>query len=134
MTKKLACLASTALVGCLLSATAAMAQSTASTELDQVVVTASSGPKTVGGMITAETVAKSRTTVTQEFLATQVPGQTVLQSLNVLTPGLNFTNNDPYGTSGGNIRLHGFDGNRVALTLDGLPLNDTGNYASYTNQ
>jgi iron complex outermembrane receptor protein len=28
MTKKLACLASTALVGCLLSATAAMAQST----------------------------------------------------------------------------------------------------------
>ncbi|MGR4865389.1 TonB-dependent receptor [Caulobacter sp. LARHSG274] len=134
MTKKLACLASTALVGCLLSATGAMAQSTASTELDQVVVTASVGPKTVGGMITAETVAKSRTTVTQEFLATQVPGQTVLQSLNVLTPGLNFTNNDPYGSSGGNIRLHGFDGNRVALTLDGIPLNDTGNYASYTNQ
>jgi iron complex outermembrane receptor protein len=134
MTKKLACLASTALVGCLLSATAAMAQSTASTELDQVVVTASSGPKTVGGMITAETVAKSRTTITQEFLATQVPGQTVLQSLNVLTPGLNFTNNDPYGTSGGNIRLHGFDGNRVALTFDGMPLNDTGNYATYTNQ
>lgn len=134
MTKKLACLASTALVGCLLSATAAMAQSTASTELDQVVVTASTGPKTVGGMITAETVAKSRTTVTQEFLATQVPGQTVIQSLNILVPGLNFTNNDPYGSSGGNLRLHGFDGNRVALTFDGMPLNDTGNYATYTNQ
>ncbi|MBO9707105.1 MAG: TonB-dependent receptor [Caulobacter sp.] len=134
MTKKLACLASTALVGCLLGATGAMAQSTASTELDQVVVTASTGPKTVGGMITAETVAKSRTTVTQEFLATQVPGQTVIQSLNILVPGLNFTNNDPYGSSGGNIRLHGFDGNRVALTFDGMPLNDTGNYATYTNQ
>ena len=134
MTKKLACLASTALVGCLLSATAAMAQSTASTELDQIVVTASTGPKTVGGMITAETVAKSRTTVTQEFLATQVPGQTAMQSLNILVPGLNFTNNDPYGSSGGNLRLHGFDGNRVALTFDGMPLNDTGNYATYTNQ
>jgi iron complex outermembrane receptor protein len=134
MTKKLACLASTALVGCLLSATAAMAQSTASTELDQVVVTAASGPKTVGGMINAETVAKSRTTVSQEFLATQVPGQTVIQSLNILVPGLNFTNNDAYGSSGGNIRLHGFDGNRVALTFDGMPLNDTGNYATYTNQ
>lgn len=134
MNKKIACLASTALVGCLLSATAAMAQSTASTELDSVVVTASSGPKTVGGMISAETVAKSRTTVTQEFLATQVPGQTVIQSLNVLVPGLNFTNNDAYGSSGGNLRLHGFDGNRVALTFDGMPLNDTGNYATYTNQ
>ncbi len=134
MTKKLACLASTALVGCLLSATGAMAQSTASTELDQVVITAQTGPKTVGGMINAETVAKSRTTVSQEYLATQVPGQTVIQSLNILVPGLNFTNNDPYGSSGGNLRLHGFDGNRVALTFDGMPLNDTGNYATYTNQ
>jgi len=133
-TKKIACLASTALVGSLLAATAAMAQSTASTELDSIVVTASRGPKTVDGMITAETVAKSRTTVSQEFLETQVPGQTVIQSLNILVPGLNFTNNDPYGSSGGNIRLHGFDGNRVALTLDGMPLNDTGNYATYTNQ
>ncbi|MFT4251113.1 MAG: TonB-dependent receptor [Caulobacter sp.] len=133
-TKKIACLASTALVGSLLAATAAMAQSTATTELESIVVTASRGPKTVDGMITAETVAKSRTTVSQEFLETQVPGQTVIQSLNILVPGLNFTNNDPYGSSGGNIRLHGFDGNRVALTLDGMPLNDTGNYATYTNQ
>lgn len=133
-TKKIACLASTALVGSLLAATAAMAQSTATTELDSVVVTASRGPKTVGGVLNAETVAKSRTTVSQEFLQTQVPGQTLLQSLQIVTPGLNFTNNDPYGSSGGNIRLHGFDGNRVALTFDGMPLNDTGNYATYTNQ
>lgn len=133
-TKKIACLASTALVGSLLAATAAMAQSTASTELDAIVVTASTRPKTVDGMITAETVAKTRTTVSQEFLQTQVPGQTVIQSLNILVPGLNFTNTDPYGSSGGNIRLHGFDGNRVALTFDGMPLNDTGNYATYTNQ
>lgn len=127
-------LATTALVGCLVAANGAYAQSTASTELDAVVVTAATGPKTVGGMLNAETVAKSRATVSQEFLATQVPGQTVIQSLSILVPGLNFTNNDAYGSSGGNIRLHGFDGNRVALTFDGMPLNDTGNYATYTNQ
>ncbi|ADG12361.1 TonB-dependent receptor [Caulobacter segnis] len=126
-------LATTALVGSLI-ATSAFAQSTASTELDSVVITAATGPKTVGGMLNAETVAKSRATVSQEFLATQVPGQTVIQSLSILVPGLNFTNNDAYGSSGGNIRLHGFDGNRVALTFDGMPLNDTGNYATYTNQ
>ncbi|KAK0338922.1 hypothetical protein LTR94_036630, partial [Friedmanniomyces endolithicus] len=47
---------------------------------------------------------------------------------------MNFTNNDPYGSSGGNIRLHGFDGARIAQTFDGMPLNDSGNYSLYTNQ
>ena len=56
-----------------------------------------------------------------------------MDSLNKV-PGFNFTNNDPYGSSGGNIRLHGFDGNHISLTWDGMPLNDTGNYAIYSNQ
>ncbi len=30
--------------------------------------------------------------------------------------------------------MHGQDGNHISLTLDGMPLNDTGNYAIYTNQ
>ncbi|MBO9559554.1 MAG: TonB-dependent receptor [Caulobacter sp.] len=132
MTKKLACLASTALVGCLLSATAAMAQSSGTTEVDKVVVTAT-GAKSIEGAVVAETAPKSRSTITQEFISHQAPGQTILQSLNQV-PGLSFTNNDPYGTSGGNIRLRGFDGARISLTFDGIPTNDTGNYALYSNQ
>lgn len=130
---KLAKLATTALVGNMFVVAGAYAQSTATATLDTVVVTGHVGPDDVGG-IQAETVAKTRTTVNQEFIDTQVPGQTILQTLQIVTPGLNFTNNDPYGTSGGNIRLHGFDGNRVALTFDGMPLNDSGNYAVFTNQ
>jgi iron complex outermembrane receptor protein len=132
MTKKLACLASTALVGCLLSATGAMAQSAGTTELDKVVVTAS-GAKSIDGAIVAESAPKSRSTITQEFISRQAAGQTILQTLN-LVPGLSFTNNDPYGSSGGNIRLRGFDGARISLTFDGIPTNDTGNYALYSNQ
>ncbi|HWY64511.1 MAG TPA: TonB-dependent receptor, partial [Rhizomicrobium sp.] len=49
-------------------------------------------------------------------------------------PGFNFTNNDPYGNSGGDVRIHGFDGNHISFTWDGMPLNDTGNYAIFTNQ
>jgi iron complex outermembrane receptor protein len=133
MTKKLACLASTALVGCLLSATAAMAQSTGSqaNEVDSVVVTAT-GARAVAGQI-VETLPKSRASVDAAFLATQSTGQNVFQSLNLL-PGVSFTNNDPYGSSGGNLRLRGFDGARVSVTFDGVPLNDTGNYAVYPNQ
>ncbi len=130
--------ATTALFSGLLAAGAASAQSsgtvaTEATELDTVVVTGSRGPFTTDGAIVAETVAKTRSTITQEFISTQSPGQTILQTLN-LVPGLNFVNADPYGNSGGNIRLRGFDGNRVSLTFDGVPLNDTGNYATFTNQ
>lgn len=127
--------ATTALMSGLLMAGAASAQSTgtAATEVSDVVVTGQRGPRNIEGLAVAETVAKTRNTINQEFIATQGAGQTILQVLN-LTPGLSFTNTDPYGSSGGNIRLRGFDGNRISLTFDGIPLNDTGNYASYTNQ
>ncbi len=130
---KLACLATTALFGGLLSATGAFAQSTATTELDTVVVTAASGPKTMDGTMVAETAPKGKYTVTNEFLNRQADGQTVLQSLN-LVPGLVFTNSDPYGSSGGSIRLHGQDGAHIGFLVDGVPLNDGGNYAIYSNQ
>lgn len=135
MNRKRVFWATTALFSGLLVASAASAQSTGTeaAELGEVVVTGSAGPRNIDGLAVAETVAKTRNTVTQEFISTQTPGQTILQTLN-LTPGLSFTNADPYGTSGGNIRLRGFDGNRVSLTFDGIPLNDTGNYATYTNQ
>ncbi|MEE3623307.1 TonB-dependent receptor [Nitrospirillum sp. BR 11752] len=110
----------------------ALAQSTAS-EMDEVVITGARKQPNIGGLIQAETAPKSKSTVTQEYLATQTAGQSVLASLNLL-PGVNFTNNDAYGSSGGNIRIRGFDGNRVSLTFDGIPLNDTGNYAIYSNQ
>lgn len=132
MTRKLAFVATTALAGGLMFASAAFAQSTSTTEVDEVVVTAAGGPKNIEGVV-AETAPKARTTITQEYIDRQGAGQTILQTLN-LTPGLNFVNNDPYGASGGNIRLRGFDGNRISLTFDGIPLNDTGNYAIYSNQ
>ncbi|KPF79484.1 hypothetical protein IP78_09165 [Brevundimonas sp. AAP58] len=130
--------ATTALVGGIFAAGAASAQSTGTiateeTTLSDVVILGNRGPATTDGTIVAETVAKTRSSITQEFISTQTPGQTILQTLN-LVPGLNFTNSDPYGSSGGNVRLRGFDGNRVSLTFDGVPLNDTGNYAIYTNQ
>lgn len=138
MNRKRVFWATTALFTGLLAAGAASAQSTGTeateaTTIEEVVVVGQRGPRNVDGLAVAETVGKTRNTVTQEFIETQTPGQTILQTLN-LTPGLSFTNADPYGTSGGNIRLRGFDGNRVSLTFDGIPLNDTGNYATYTNQ
>lgn len=133
ISKKFAFVATTALVGSLMAASGAYAQSTGTTEVEQVVVTASSGPKSIEGVITAQTEPKSRTTLTQEYIAQQVPGQTILDTLNLM-PGVNFTNNDAFGSAGGDINIRGFDSQRVALLQDGVPLNDSGNYAIYPNQ
>lgn len=109
---------------------AAFAASTADVEIEMVTVTAAR--TSVTGLVDTN-ISKQRSTVTQAFFDTQSPGQTIFQGLNMV-PGLNFTNTDPYGSSGGNIRLHGQDGARISFTWDGMPLNDTGNYAIYTNQ
>ncbi len=121
-----------ALVAAPQSARAQSTGTTAAEELTEVVVTARRGLQAIDG-VTEQNAAKSRISITGEFLEKAFGGQTVIESLNQL-PGVNFTNNDPYGTSGGNLRLRGFDGSRVSLTFDGIPLNDTGNYASFTNQ
>lgn len=134
MTKnKLAFVATSALVGSMMLASSAYAQSTGTTEVEAVVITATAGQPNIDGVISAETAPKAKASIDQEFISTQPTGQTIIQTLN-LTPGLNFTNNDPYGSSGGNLRIRGFDGPRISLTFDGIPLNDTGNYAIYTNQ
>jgi iron complex outermembrane receptor protein len=132
---KFALLAGTALVGSLLAAGGAFAQSTGTATAENVVeeVVVTGGTRTVGGEIIKETIPKSRSTITQEFIEAQSAGQSVLQDINLL-PGVNFTNNDPYGSSGGNLRIRSFDGPRISLTWDGMPLNDSGNYSIFSNQ
>ena len=124
--------ASTALATGLLLATAAMAQSTGSATVEELVVTGSNGPRSLEGIV-EQTAPKTKTTIDQTFIARQMPGQTIADSLNVV-PGYNFTNNDPYGNSGGNIRLRSFDCARISFQWDGMQLNDSGNYACFTNQ
>ena len=112
---------------------AAFAQSTGSADVENdIVVTGSRGPVTINGIQTPETP-KAKAVLTQELIERRAPGQSILDTIN-LVPGVNFTNADAYGSSGGNIRIRGFDGNRVSLTFDGIPLNDSGNYAVYSNQ
>ena len=114
---------------------AAYAQSSgtiASENSGDIVVTGSRGPRSSTG-VASGTTPKASTILNNEILQTSSPGQTVLEALNQV-PSVNFTNNDPTGASGGNVRIRGFDGNRISLTFDGLPLNDTGNYAIFSNQ
>jgi iron complex outermembrane receptor protein len=85
------------------------------------------------GIVGDQNAPKSRVSLTGEYLDKQLSGQSVFQALNQI-PGVSFTNSDPFGSAGGNLRIRGFDGSRVSVTFDGVPLNDSGNYALFTNQ
>jgi iron complex outermembrane receptor protein len=124
--------ASTALASGLMFAGVAMAQSSGTSVVEELVVT-SAGQKSFDGAIMAETEPKSRASIGAEFIGRQVPGQSVLDTINLL-PGVNFNNNDAYGSAGGDVTIRGVDSQRIALLQDGMPLNDTGNYAQYSSQ
>lgn len=113
---------------------AAFAQSTGSVDMEQgdVVVTAARPTKGIAGVQIPEGT-KAKGVLTQEFIAKQTPGNSILDTINLL-PGVSFQNNDPFGSAGGTLTIRGFDASRIALTFDGVPLNDTGNYALYSNQ
>ncbi|PSJ38097.1 TonB-dependent receptor [Allosphingosinicella deserti] len=111
----------------------AMAQSTGSIEVEEeIVVTGARDTNGVEGVIIPDS-SKARTVLTQDIIARQTPGQTILDTIN-LVPGVSFQNNDPYGSAGGTLTIRGFSSDRISLTWDGFPLNDTGNYAIYSNQ
>lgn len=112
----------------------AYAQSTGSIEFEkEIVVTGTRGTVQAVGGVSAPDTAKAKAVLTQENIERQNPGQTILDTINQV-PGVSFQNNDAYGSSGGTLNIRGFSSDRVSLTFDGVPLNDSGNYAIYSNQ
>ncbi|HEX6375813.1 MAG TPA: TonB-dependent receptor [Allosphingosinicella sp.] len=112
----------------------AFAQSTGSQDFEEeeTIVITGTRAQEVGG-ITAPDTTKAKAALTQEVIARQNPGQTILDTINLI-PGVSFQNNDAYGSSGGTLNIRGFSADRISLTVDGIPLNDSGNYAIFSNQ
>lgn len=116
-----------------LMATSAAAQSTGTVNFEEdVIIVMGSRASDVGGVEIPNTP-KAKQVLDEEIIRRQRPGQTVNDIIN-LVPGVSFQNNDPWGSSGGSFTIRGFSDDRISQTLDGLPLNDSGNYALYTNQ
>ncbi|EHH67522.1 TonB-dependent receptor [Gluconobacter morbifer] len=86
-----------------------------------------------GGMMVAEDAAKSRSTVTQEFISKQTPGLNPMQLIAML-PGVNTTSVDPLGLNGGNMTMRGLNASQIGFTLEGFPINDIGSYAVYPQE
>jgi iron complex outermembrane receptor protein len=112
--------------------TAAFAQSTGSVDFEkETIVVTGTRTQDVGG-IQAPDAPKAKAVITQEMISRSGPGQTVLDTINIV-PGVSFQNDDAYGNKGGTLTIRGFDSTRISYTLDGIQLNDSGNYNIYSN-
>jgi iron complex outermembrane receptor protein len=112
---------------------AVYAQSTGTTTFEkEAIVVTGNRAQDVGGVKVTDTT-KARNVLTQEFIARQQPGQSIDDIINYL-PGVNFQSNGPYGDAGGTLTIHGFDASRISQTFDGVPMNDSGNYALFSQE
>ena len=118
-------LAMLALVG-----TAAHAQTT--TELNKVTVTGE-GDKLGTGLLMDEDAPKARSSVTKAQLEKTRSSGNPFQALSLL-PGVNSTSNDATGLFGGGLRVRGFNSDQMGFTVNGAPVNDSGNFAVFPQE
>jgi iron complex outermembrane recepter protein len=116
----------------------ALAQSSGTIDFEEgseIVVTGSRTDDGIQGVVLPET-SKARGVLTDEFIQRQAPGQSINEVINQL-PGVSTSGNDAYGSASGsssNMTIRGFDSTRISQTFDGVPINDSGGYAIYTQQ
>jgi iron complex outermembrane receptor protein len=103
-----------------------------STELGTVRITGE-GDKLGAGTIIQEEGTKSRSTVTRAAIDKQRGTANAFQLLEAL-PSVNSYSNDATGLFGGNIRVRGFNGDQMGLTINGAPVNDSGNFAVFPQE
>ena len=86
-----------------------------------------------GGNMIAEEVPKTRSTVTRDAIDKLSPTANPYQMVEML-PGANVTSPDAGGMNGGNITMRGFNSDQIGMTIEGAPVNDSGNYALYPQE
>ncbi|WP_249198090.1 TonB-dependent receptor [Gluconobacter wancherniae] len=112
-----------------------MMGSTAPTDIheEQVSVHGARHRQIAAGLMIKEDAPKSRSTVTQEFIETQANGSNPMQLI-ALLPGVNTSDQDPLGMTGGNMTMRGLTSQQIGFTLEGFPINDIGSYAVYPQE
>lgn len=97
-------------------------------------ITVEGQPVTTGaGLLIQEEAPKARSTATEVHLTTQIPTSNPYQGIKLL-PGVNAHSTDATGLFGGSLTVRGFNSDQLGFTLDGAPVNDSGNYAVYPQE
>lgn len=96
----------------------------------EVIIT---GKKVGMGLMVTEDAPRTRSTVTAEELEKQRPTGNAYQALEMM-PSVNSFNNDATGLFGGSLTMRGFNSDQLGATINGAPVNDSGNFAVYPQE
>lgn len=103
-----------------------------STEVGTVRITGS-GEQWGNGLLVDDDGVKQRSTITREAIEKERPSANAFQLLNLM-PGVNAYSYDATGLFGGNLRVRGFNSDQMGFTINGAPVNDSGNFAVYPQE
>ncbi len=92
-----------------------------------------SGDRLGAGQIINEDTVKARSTVTRASMEKDRATGNLYQAISLL-PGVNTFNHDGTGLFGGGITMRGFNSDQIGMTINGVPVNDSGNYAAFPQQ
>ncbi|XHS76356.1 TonB-dependent receptor [Burkholderiaceae bacterium UC74_6] len=97
------------------------------------VVVVGSGNKLGSGLMVNDDSVKNRSIATKASLEKEPSTGNIYQSISML-PGVNTYNNDATGLFGGGLTIRGFNSDQIGFSVNGVPVNDSGNFAVYPQE
>ncbi len=104
-----------------------------STNVGTVTVQGTDTGGTESGLIIQEETPKARSSVNRKHLDKLDPSSNPYQAIELL-PGVNTFSYDATGLFGGGLRIRGFNSDQLGFTINGAPVNDSGNFAVYPQE
>lgn len=101
-------------------------------QLDTVTVQAQS-LSLGGGLMSVQTAPKAVSTISRDAIVKAAPGGTFVQMIDSI-PGVNASTDDVSGLANGNYSIRGFTSDEIGTTVNGAPINDSGNYKVYSTE
>lgn len=86
-----------------------------------------------GGLMSEQSAPKAVSTISREAITKAAPGGTFVQMVDSI-PGVNASTDDFTGLANGNYSIRGFTSDEVGTTVNGAPINDSGNYKVYSTE
>ena len=100
--------------------------------LGTILIVGEGGKLGAGQMLNEDSV-KGRSTVTKSATEKNLATGNPYQALSLL-PGINTFNHDATGLFGGGLTVRGFGSDQLGFTINGVPVNDSGNFAVYPQE
>jgi iron complex outermembrane receptor protein len=91
------------------------------------------GGKVGMGLMVQEEVPKARSTISEDEIRKQRSTGNVFQSMELM-PAVNSYNYDATGLFGGGLTMRGFNSDQIGATINGVPVNDSGNFAVFPQE